>query len=299
MFVSGDWLVRDPGFRFRFRRQGKEIHVQAYDEKNVMNIPVEWAFGAGEQAVTFVTRINKDWYLEHYFSYYSAPGRMGPTAGHSVLEPATLSEAMGLPYKSRDPDTGILGCFECHSTGKVSAGPDGEIIPSEKGVRCEACHGPGRAHADAAGRGDANSARGLIRNPKSFTAKQMLEYCGRCHRPPAAPGTQIDWNYAWNVRHQPVYLARSKCLTKSGILSCLTCHDPHSPLRTQDVSFYRERCLSCHDGRGGTVEPPASCLKNSPDCTSCHMPKVSPQPSLRFTNHWIGVYPEGEPLRPR
>jgi hypothetical protein len=29
------------------------------------------------------------------------------------------------------------------------------------------------------------------------------------------------------------------------------------------------------------------------------MPKVSPRAPLRFTNHWIGIYREGFPLRPR
>ena len=72
------------------------MRAQAYDDRNVMDIPVEWAFGAGGQAVTFVTRIDKDWYLEHFYSYYSAIDRMAPTAGQHVLQPRTLPEAMGL-----------------------------------------------------------------------------------------------------------------------------------------------------------------------------------------------------------
>jgi hypothetical protein len=28
------------------------------------------------------------------------------------------------------------------------------------------------------------------------------------------------------------------------------------------------------------------------------MPLVSPQPALRFTNHWIGVYRAGAKLKP-
>jgi formate-dependent nitrite reductase cytochrome c552 subunit len=34
------------------------------------------------------------------------------------------------------------------------------------------------------------------------------------------------------------------------------------------------------------------------NCIDCHMPKVSPQIPLRFTNHWIGVYGPGAKLKP-
>jgi hypothetical protein len=246
--------------------------------------------------VTFVTRIDKDWHLEHYYSYYPAIGGMGPTPGHNVLRARTLPEAMGVPYKTLDPNTGILGCFECHSTGPVRVDAGNTLHPAEPGVKCESCHGPGREHIRAATKGDTANARRAIRNPRRSSAAAILQECGRCHRPPAGPNVKIDWNYSWNVRHQPVYLAQSKCLTESeGKLSCLTCHDPHSPLRTNDASFYRQRCLACHDGR-----TPDTCLKDrASDCTNCHMPKVSPQSPLRFTNHWIGVYAAGQPLRPQ
>src|SRR5207248_6904446 len=99
------------------------IHLRASDGKDVMDIPVHWAFGAGDQAVTFVTRVNEEWYLEHYLTYYSALRSFAPTPGQEALSAATLPQAMGTLYKVLDPDVGIRGCFECHSTGPVSVTP--------------------------------------------------------------------------------------------------------------------------------------------------------------------------------
>ena len=289
---------RDPGFRFRFRRAGEQLRITGYDAKNEMDIPVEWAFGAGDQAVTLVSRIDQDWYLEHYLSYYRALGRMDPTAGHGQLRPKTLPEAMGLPYKTSHPQTGILGCFECHSTGPVRLDPQSGLQPLEPGVHCESCHGPGREHAAAASRGQLLEARQRIGNPQRLSATGLNEFCGRCHRPPGAPAETIDWNYAWNVRHQPVYLSQSRCFEKSkGQLSCFTCHEPHQPLQKSPAS-YNQRCRNCHEPGGSAAAPKCQTPARS-NCIDCHMPRVSPQAALRFTNHWIGIYGEGSQLKPR
>ncbi|MBS1828094.1 MAG: hypothetical protein JST93_22485 [Acidobacteria bacterium] len=283
---STSWMTRPPSFQLRYTMVGGKLRAQGYDQKNTIDIPVEWAFGAGDQAVTFVTRIDEDWYLEHHHTWYSAISKMAPTAGHDALAPKTLAEAIGLPYKTTDPQTGILGCFECHSTGPVRITADRTLQPTEHGVRCEACHGAGAGHI-------ANPSRKNIDNPKRLSPTALNTACGRCHRPPASNGAAIDWNYAWNVRHQPVYLSQSACFTKSkGKLSCLTCHDPHTPLN-RSLASYNQRCAACH------AKPKHSAGEARTNCVDCHMPAVTPQPPLRFTNHWIGVYGNGAKLRPR
>ena len=289
--VGGSGGVRKPNYRFQFLRGDGGVRVRASDGADVVDIPVEWAFGAGVQAVTFVTRVNEEWYLEHYLSYYPATRQLAATPGQEAAPADTLQRAMGVLYKTLDPEAGIVGCFECHSTGPLGTGPGGEIRPAELGVRCEACHGPGEAHVKAAGRAP-------MRNSGRMTAAELNEFCGKCHRPPAAKGVKIDWNYAWNVRHQPVYLSQSACFRKSnGALSCLSCHDPHGPLRRNDAAYYDARCGGCHNAK--TRPPKPVCLKRQPaDCADCHMPSVAPQAGLRFTNHWIGLYGEGAKLKP-
>lgn len=254
---------RAPSFRFRFDGLTARIDNGA----DVLAVPMEWAFGAGAQAVTFVSKADDNNYIEHFLTYYAKLRAFGPTPGQSKLKPANLAEAAGLLYSNSDAQ----GCFECHSTDK------------ELGVRCEACHGPGATHAASAGKAS-------IINPAKMTSTALNDYCGKCHRPPASDPTKVDWNFAWNVRHQPVYLSQSRCFTKSaGKLSCLTCHAPHEPL-AQQTRHYDVKCVSCHSTKSTSCEPT--------NCANCHMPQVSPEPPLRFANHWIGVYKSGAALRP-
>jgi predicted CXXCH cytochrome family protein len=123
-------------------------------------------------------------------------------------------------------------------------------------------------------------------------AAEVNRLCGECHRAPGA-GPEPNMAKAWTVRFQPVYLAQSRCLQKSGgALSCITCHDPHESVE-RDAAAYNRKCLGCHQAaHPAEARAPAN-------CTACHMPRVTPQPNLRFANHRIGVYDEDEPLQPR
>lgn len=235
----------------------------------------EWAFGGGVQAVTFVSWLRSNAYLEHHLSYYPALNRLEATPGHEGKpEP-------GVIYPVIAGDAAILRCFRCHSTGPLHIGPDMRISVSEPGVRCESCHGPGAAHAAKPGQGN-------IVNPGKYPAADLNAMCGSCHRKPASAGDDTDWGNAWNVRHQPLYLAESTCfLRSSGRLSCLTCHDPHS-------GEVKASCADCHAKPKHRAATPVA--KNS--CVFCHMPGVVPRPGLKFANHWIGIYAPGRPLRP-
>jgi hypothetical protein len=285
-------LTRKPRYRFEFIRAGGELQTRIFDGVDVMDLPMEWAFGAGKQAVTFVTRIDKDWYVEHYPTYYPRSGKWGATPGQEEILAGNLPEAAGRVYSTSDPAAGIAGCFECHSTGPVSFGPAGEAGITETGVRCEGCHGPGAAHA-------ANPSRYNIRNPKNLSARELNQFCGTCHRQPAAaPGETGDWNSSWNVRHQPIYLNESACFRRSqGALTCLTCHDPHEPSAKKAPASYNSRCVACHSRTAPRPKPVCE-ARTRANCVDCHMPLVSPQAQLRFTNHWIGVYASGAKLKP-
>ena len=284
-FFQESTKSRPPGYRFDFLAGGT---VRISDSSAVAETPLEWAFGAGQQAVTFVSRVDTSHYVEFFYSYYRALDRLGPTPGQQELHPAGLGEAAGLYYKTRDPAAGIDGCFRCHSTGPLEFKAGDTIQPSESGVHCEACHGPGAAHVTAA-RSHRPAAR-LIGNPARLSASDQLKLCGECHRPPQSNAGPMDWSFAWNVRHQPVYLAQSACFRLSkGALSCTTCHAAHERLEVAAQSYNRQ-CLRCH------ARQAKACASN---CIDCHMPSVSPQAPLRFTNHWIGVFDSGAKLVPR
>lgn len=295
--VTSSRAVLLDGFRYDFQLRGSRLAFRVRAGSQVRELPVDWAFGAGDQAITFVSRLDEDHYVELRASYYSALKGIALTPGHQSYRPRDLPAALGVRYKTFSPRSEILSCFGCHSTGMPALGGELEIRPAETGVRCEACHGPGGRHVSLMAKGDIEAARRAIGHPARLKAPALTRLCGECHRPPAAGDVAIDWSDPWNVRHQPVYLSESACFQRSsGALRCTTCHDPHGPLRRGDPAHYNRRCVSCHTA---AAHPPAKACRAEAGCASCHMPGVRPQPGLTFHNHWIGVYRAGEPLRPQ
>ncbi len=254
----------------KFGAQSKTAHAHALAPAPAGS-PGQWAFGAGAKAKTWVSQVDSESYSEHGLSYYAATKSMALTPGHE--------NSADQRYRTLDPVASVLRCFRCHSTGEIRLGSRNSIQPSEPGVHCEACHGPGGDHVQ----GKWSS----IRNPKRLNAVELNNYCGVCHRKPPEAGNANDWTNAWNIRHQPTYLDRAACFRKSaGALSCLTCHDPHKPVDLVAAN-YDKRCSSCH----ASVRHRAPVASRA--CVDCHMPQVSVGQNLRFTNHWIGIYSAG------
>ena len=291
-FTPGRDLLRPPRYRFQFGIAGGQFNMAISDGAASRSMPVDWAFGAGSQAITFVSRLSTEHYLEHYFSYYPAIRGFGPTPGQTGLRSNTLDLASGYMYRAGDAVSGIIKCFECHSTGPVQSDSDNRLAPSQLGVRCEACHGPGRRHVLAASAG--RQSKALISNPGRLSAGQLNQMCGTCHRA-TEDGLMANPDKAWSVRYQPIYFAKSQCFLRArGALSCLTCHDSHQPLERASLD-YDKKCTGCH----GSTSHRAKTEKPVGSCVECHMPRVPAQANLAFTNHWIGVYDKENPVRPR
>lgn len=235
-----------------------------------------WKFGSGSQAITPVSRAGPESYLEHGLTKYSRSGENGLTPGHK--------DSQGVRYEVFSPGAQILRCFQCHSTGGVRFDVAKGIDVGEKGVTCEACHGPSADHVRAGG------GRSNIFQPRVLNAAAINDFCGNCHRKPPEPGEDTNWTDPWNTRHQPLGFSQSACFRKSeGRLTCFTCHDPHGSRPTAV-----DACSSCHPSPRHL-----RALAKTATCTGCHMPAVKPSSELRFTNHWIGIYRPGSPLLPR
>jgi tetratricopeptide (TPR) repeat protein len=249
--------------------QSKTGHARALS-KAAPGSRGQWAFGAGAKAITWVSQLDRDTWAEHGLTYYSATKSMGLTPGHDTPD--------DVRYRTFDPAATALKCFRCHSTGPLSLGTNYSIQPSEPGIHCESCHGPGAGHVNSRGR------PGTILNPSRLGAAGLNDFCGVCHR--NAP--ESDWTDKWKTRHQPSYLAQAACFRKSnGALTCLTCHDPHSPLN-EVAAEYDKRCVQCHK-----AVQHHTAIAAARSCVDCHMPQVAISAQLKFTNHWIGIYTRG------
>src|SRR5438270_2269938 len=73
-FTAAEPLSRGPNFHFQFRMSKDGLSVRADDGRYVTELPIEWAFGAGEHAVTFVSKVSGEFYLEHSFTYFTGSG---------------------------------------------------------------------------------------------------------------------------------------------------------------------------------------------------------------------------------
>jgi tetratricopeptide (TPR) repeat protein len=257
----------------QFASQAKSEHARAL-RKALPTDPVpggkaQWAFGAGAKAITWVSQTGEDSIAEHGLTYYTATKSLAVTPGHK-----TTADVV---YRTFDPAASALLCFRCHSTGPITLGVKFQVQPGAPGVHCEACHGPGRAHAESSGAAP-------MQNPKRLSAARINVLCGSCHRQASDLDDDRDWSNAWNVRHQPSYLHRAACFRNSnGALSCLTCHDSHQALQTA-AAAYDGKCSGCHS------KPVHTTAVAGRSCVGCHMPQVAVSANLKFTNHWIGMY---------
>jgi hypothetical protein len=274
-----------PEVAWDFAFEDGKLFARRTEEGRVDRLPVEYAFGSGHHATTFVSLVDRDpahpVALEHRLTYFAHAKSTGLTPGQSAAAHALGTSPTGRVHTSSD----TLKCFACHATATSSRGrgelDEATMIPN---VSCESCHGPGRSHVEAARRGAGLAALKMPQSPGTWTAAEQMEQCGKCHRTPemVTPGGIRPDNPAL-VRHQPVGLVQSTCYLRSqGALSCVTCHDPHARAST-DRPSYEASCLSCHQGPTRTPCP----VSPSNGCIDCHMPRREVGRGMMMTDHWI------------
>jgi len=182
-------------------------------------------------------------------------------------------------------------CAGCHSSRPRIAVDDatGAFRPSfdDGAIDCEACHGPGAAHAEAWSRLDASVPMPRL---ERLSPRERNALCGRCHGGSAASaeftpddakhfiapiedriGFAPDGAAIGQVYQHPSFL-RSPCHSEGG-LTCSDCHASHG-----DALLHRESpdaiCTRCHEGfatREHTRHDPKG---EAARCVSCHMPRL-------------------------
>ncbi len=292
-----------PGVLWSYRFRDGALQIARQTQDKVEECIADYAFGSGHLATTFVSMIRPEIpaILEHRLSYYAHTGRLGLTPGHEIKPPPPGLTAHG----AVPPPSATRNCFGCHATQISAQGGPGideqTMIPN---VTCERCHGPGRAHVAAARRGAPESELSLPLGHGRWSAPELLQFCGACHRHPNGPRPeQIRRGDPTLARFQPIGLSLSKCYRQSaGTLSCVNCHDPHARA-SSDRAGYAAICLKCHGGPGSSPQPakssprPGVICPVSPRqrCVECHMPRVQLDPNLVLSDHWIRIHREDEP----
>ena len=262
---------------------------------------LDWVMGDGVLGRTFLYEAGGRWFQSE-LTYYTGDHALDITTGLSQ-DPHSQLNTPG-HVLTADEASRCFACHTVHATTTAGFNP----LHAEAGLGCEACHGPGQAHAGAERAAASQSSpamRDTIFNPAKLSPADSIDFCGSCHR------TFSDAVIAMGrttstavVRFQPYRLEESRCWRATGDerLTCVACHDPHLPLNRESAAYDRV-CLSCHraDTNGGhgrhTSHVAAVCPRAAGQCATCHMPKVR-VPSMHgdFTDHDIRIVRPGEPM---
>jgi DmsE family decaheme c-type cytochrome len=215
------------------------------------------------------------------------------------------------PPAGKPEYAGSEACSACHEDKKPTALVFHKALETEKrlgwqGKSCEACHGPGKTHAESAEIKE-------ILSFKTATATRVNQACLTCHARVQREGGKAFDQHARNamscvschVVHAPqaVPLLTAKavdlCTTchasvkaelarpyrhkiMEGMVSCVDCHSPHGTSRkatTASLAGNEPACLKCHSDKRGpfTFEHAPVKLEG---CTACHEPHGSVNPRM-------------------
>ena len=265
-------------YSYRIERKGDQSIYTVSDGRQVLTVPISWAFGLGHAGQTYI--FEKDGALyESRVSFYSALDGLDVTLGAAGIEPVDILQAAGRAMAGG----GAVRCFGCHSTNSLE---DNKLALNTltPGVQCERCHGPTENHLMGIKQGDLKLAQ--MKDLRNMSSEDTSNFCGQCHRTwdEIAGSGQLGIS---NIRFQPYRLTSSKCYDPDDSrIRCTACHDPHQEVNRNDAA-YDAKCQACHGGGKATA---VVCKVSTVNCVSCHMPKLElPGSHHKFTDHEIRV----------
>jgi predicted CXXCH cytochrome family protein len=274
------------GVRHRFFRRGEAYLVEEYDEALDARVTRRVVLSTG-------TRRYQVYWLESGLDteplecllYWSVDAQRFVPKQDTILTPPDIPVERG-EWNNH--------CIRCHSVGgkpgyrSKTQGYRTEV--AEFGVGCEACHGPGRAHAEAlenpllryAAHG--SERRSDTVNPARLDAHAASEVCGRCH---GAFGMNLDRYARQGFGYLPggsleseVTFHAAGAVTPGGAGyadaywsdgSVRVGGDEYNALR-RSACFTKGAlgCTSCHSMHDTTAPHGTSVTLNNDACLSCH-----------------------------
>jgi DmsE family decaheme c-type cytochrome len=239
--------------------------------------------------------------LRPAFSYGAPPQQAATSSSKTAANPSDY--------------VGSETCNLCHEPEMkgFSSDPHSKLALEHngKGVTCESCHGPAKAHVESGG-----VANKIFQFTKA-TPKQVEEKCLSCHvgeHPNFTrtahgeaqiscischsihkfePQTELlkvkqpTLCYQCHTDIKAAFMQPFHHRVNEGLLKCTDCHDPHGtfqPNLLRSTATQDAICTKCHvDTLGPFVyeHPPIK----TEGCTSCHSPHGSPNPRLLIRNN--------------
>ena len=274
-----------------------------------------YVIGSGVNGFSYLVR--RDSHLvQAPISYYTEEQAWGLSPGYEFAKPG---EDYGF-NRTIHP-----ACLQCHSGRPRPAGTSHGRYDdppfAEVAIGCENCHGPGRGHVDAR-LAEREFAEGEIVDLLGLPPRLAENTCMNCHQGGDArilqpgrghfdfrPGDWLNETIAIlklppdpdNPRESDLLehnasMELSRCyLATGGDLRCFSCHEIHStPTAGSRESYYREKCLQCHEDSSCGL---AASARPANNCATCHMPKrnIAEISHSSLTNHRIVKFPE-QPL---
>jgi Flp pilus assembly protein TadD len=305
------------GERLLFRRwqlddAGRRVHE--------IEIPVDWIVGSGYRSRVYLYRTPSGELYQLPIAWYPQEKAWGMAPGfdradHDGVERMVRRECLFCHNAYPDAPEGADAKWAAHTFPAA--------LP--EGIGCQRCHGPGAAHIDAVSEGSEGDAiRNAIVNPARLSPERRDAVCFQCHMLPAVemigvrrfergvysfrPGELLaDYmlhvdvderdrarDERFEINHHAYRLTQSPCF-RTGRLTCIDCHDPHQPLRSDArLAGANGVCLRCHSPHDAASQASRN------DCVSCHMPRRRTQDVVHvtMTDHRIGIAPAGDLVAP-
>jgi len=221
-----------------------------------------------------------------------------------AAEPPAPPPSMGSQYT----DTGADTCLMCHVEGgdfpvfaifKTKHGNRADKrTPFAQGhLQCEACHGPGKKHADAGGGPDGINS---FKSTSFLAPRERNKFCLECHSGNARTGwhasthesndiacsnchkihaardpvlskaTEAEVCYACHRKQRADFAKPSTHPLRAGKMACSECHSPHGSSATAMLvkPTLNQTCFTCHaEKRGPFLWEHGSVIE---DCSLCH-----------------------------
>jgi len=302
---------------YQMSAKGEEFYQVEYrlDEKgqrtHELARKVDYVIGSGNQARTYLTSENGFLY-ELPVTWYQKKNTWGMSPGFQYAN-------------SRFSRPIAPSCMNCHNSYAEYVPYSGNRYTEVPyGIGCERCHGPGELHVkkryatkfSAVLKKEIDS---TIVNPRRLAVDLQMEVCRQCHlsgevRVLKDGKNEMDFRPGMRLREIfSVYIpdrlspgdlrvashgeriSMSACYLKSdGKLVCITCHNPHQPVKWLSRDSFNSKCLTCHQLETLSRINPRAKHRANDDCVACHMPQGGTTDVLHvnFTDHWIRKEPQ-------